>query len=200
LVLSLFVITSAVPAAAQTAQPAVTLQATGRFGTNGDFAGTVTINRFELQSDQIVAVGVVQGTLRRANRVIGSALATEVVWPVKVRAGGVVVADGRTPGTPALRQVAWSPERSPQFRLIPIQAGCTPAQVNLGATTVNLLGLDVALDPVGLTVTGEAGTPVGDLVCAISNVVQNVAGLVNTLNALLGAVTGLLGGVGLPTI
>jgi hypothetical protein len=199
--LSLFVITPAAPVAAQQApQPAVTLQATGTFANNGDFAGTLTVNRFEPHGSQVVAVGVVQGTLRRANHVIGTALAAEVIWPVTVRTGGAVVANGRTSDLPAIRHVVWSTSKSPQPRLISVQAGCTPVQIDLGATNVNLLGLDVALDPVGLTVTGQAGTPVGDLVCAVLNLVGNVAGLVNVLNALLRALTGLLGGLALPAV
>ena len=56
------------------------------------------------------------------------------------------------------------------------------------------MGLQVTLDPVALTVTGAAGTPVGDLVCAAEDLLGNVAGLVNVLNNLLGLLTGLLGG------
>jgi hypothetical protein len=199
-VLSLLVLTCAVPASAQqAAQPALTLQATGRFGPNGTFTGTLTVNRFEQQGAQIVAIGIVQGTLRQANRVIGTALAAEVMWPVQVRAGGAVAATRRMSGTPTIRQIGWSTS-SPQFRVIPAQAGCTPAQVNLGATTVNLLGLDVALDAVGLTVTGQAGTQLGDLVCAVADVLRDVTGLVNLLNSLLGTLTNLAGGVGVPII
>jgi len=73
--------------------------------------------------------------------------------------------------------------------------GCTPLQVTLGATNVDLLGLQVALDPVGVTVNGAAGTALGDLVCAASDLLGNVAGLVTLLNNLLGVVTGLLGGL-----
>src|SRR2546423_3829528 len=69
-------------AAQQTAQSAVTLQVTGSFPNNGSFAGTLTINRFEDRGSQIVAIGFVQGTLSRANRVIGTALAGQIAWPV----------------------------------------------------------------------------------------------------------------------
>jgi hypothetical protein len=81
----LLLLAGAVPAAAQrTAQSAVTLQATGSFPNNGSFVGTMTINRFEERGNQIVAIGVVQGTLTRANRVIGTAVAGEVAWPMSV--------------------------------------------------------------------------------------------------------------------
>jgi hypothetical protein len=82
------------------------------------------------------------------------------------------------------------------FRLTRVRSqGCTPLQVNLGATNVDLLGVQVALDPVGIALTGAAGTPLGDLVCAASDLLANVAGVVNLLNSVLGLVTGLLGGL-----
>ena len=187
----------AVPAAAQqTVQPAVTLQATGSFGNNGSFAGTLTINRFEQRGGQIMAIGIVQGTLSRANRVIGTALATEVAWRVRVSAGGSQLASVTSAAGPQLIAVRWPAETRSVFRPARLQAqGCTPLQVTLGANNVNLLGLDVALDPVGLTLTGNAGTPLGDLVCAAADLLGNVAGLVTVLNNLLGLVTGLLGGL-----
>ena len=90
----------------------------------------------------------------------------------------------------------WATDVSPFATVVAAQAqGCTPLQISLGATTVNLLGVQVALDPVGLTLTGQAGTPLGDLVCAASTLLGNVAGLVNLLNSVLGVVTGLLGGL-----
>ena len=82
-----FLLAAAAPALAKQAQRAVTLSASGTFGDNGSFTGTVTINRFEQQAGQIVAIGVVQGTLVRANQPIGTALLGEVVWRVKVSAG-----------------------------------------------------------------------------------------------------------------
>ena len=192
----IFVLAGALPALAQQAQPAVTLGASGTFSHDGSFTGTVTINRFEQQGNQIVAIGIVQGTLRRANRVIGTALAGEVAWPVKVSAAGNILAAHHPSSNPSLRLARWSPDVSLFVNTAAMQAqGCTPLQISLGATTINVLGTQVALDPVGLTLTGEAGTPLGDLVCAASNLLGNVAGLVNLLNNVLGVVTGLLGGL-----
>lgn len=126
---------------------------------------------------------------------IGTALATEVAWPVRVSAGGGQLA-GDAVARPQIVHVRWLSTRPSAFRLTRVQAqGCTPLQVNLGANNVDLLGFQVALDPVGLTLTGAAGTPLGDLVCAASDLLGNVAGLVNVLNNLLGLVTGLLGGL-----
>src|SRR5438067_5916408 len=174
----------------------MSLRATGAFPNNGSFTGTLTINRFEQRGDQIMAIGVVQGTLSRANRVIGTALAAEVAWPVKVTAGNSQLAGESSVASPQIIHVRWADTTYPVFRLTRIQAqGCTPLQVNLGATNVDLLGVQVALDPVGIALTGAAGTPLGDLVCAASGLLGNVAGLVNLLNNVLGLVTGLLGGL-----
>src|SRR2546423_3249539 len=193
----LLLLAAAAPAGAQqTAQRATSLRATGAFPNNGSFTGTLTINRFEQRGDRIVAIGVVQGTLSRANRVIGTALAGEVAWPVNVSTGGDQLAGGSFAAGPEIIHVRWPATTSPLFRLTGVGAqGCTPLQVNLGATNADLLGVQVALDPVGITLTGAAGTPLGDLVCAASDLLGNVAGLVNLLNSVLGLVTGLLGGL-----
>jgi hypothetical protein len=168
----------------------------GAFTNNGSFAGTLTINRFEQRGDHIVAIGVVQGTLSRANRVLGTALATEVVWPVKLHAVGDQLATNSFIARPRIMPAGWSAMSRSDPGLTAVQAqGCTPLQVTLGANNVDLLGVQVALDPVGLTVTGAAGTPLGDLVCAASDLLGNVAALVEVLNNLLGLVTGLLGGL-----
>jgi hypothetical protein len=196
---ALIVFTVALPAAAQptTTQSAATLRATGTFANNGTFAGTVTINRFEQRNGQIVAIGALQGTLSRANRVLGTALITEVAFPVKVSSGGVQLARREPFALPRLTLARATTDMAPMFRVLQVQAtqGCTPVQVNVGATTVDVLGAQVALDPIGITVTGAAGTALGDLVCAAADLVGNVAGLVNLLNSVLGLVTGLLGGL-----
>jgi len=196
---ALILIALAFPAAAQptATQSAATLRATGTFTNNGSFTGTVTINRFEQRNGQIVAIGVVQGTLSRANRVLGTALVTEVAFPVKVSSGGVQLARREQFALPRLTLARATADMAPMFRMMRVQAaqGCTPVQVNLGATNVDVLGAQVALDPTGITLAGAAGTPLGDLVCAASDLLGNVAGLVNLLNSVLGLVTGLLGGL-----
>jgi hypothetical protein len=193
----LLLLAGAVPAAAQrTAQSAVTLKATGSFPNNGSFVGTLTINRFEDRGGQIVAIGVVQGTLSRANRLIGTALAGEVAWPVSVSTGDSRLVAYKSEARPRITAVRWMAGAPATFRLMRVQAqGCTPLQVNLGATNASVLGVQVALDPVGLTLNSAAGTPLGDLVCAASDLVGKVAGVVRLLNNLLGVLTGLLGGL-----
>lgn len=187
----------ALPAAAQpgNAQEVLTLPATGAFHGGGDFRGTISINRFEQRGNQLMAIGFVSGVLTRGHRKVGTAVAGEVAWPVAIRSGGVVVAAGRQSGTAKPSLIAFSAARSAERYLLAQAASCPVLDVALGPITVDLLGFQVTLGPVALNIGGEAGTPLGDLVCAASDLLGNVAAVVNLLNSLLGLVTGLLGGL-----
>lgn len=179
----------AVPAAAQNARPngALTLQATGRFARGGEFAGTITINKFEQRGNEIVAIGFVQGTLHRGGRAVATGLAGEVEWPVIVNAG-VSLAGGRAPATGQLRRINSS--------IVLAQAGsCDVVQIALGSVDVNILGVAISLSPVALSLSGDPNEPLGKLICAVSGLLGNVAGLVELLNSILGLLTGLLGGL-----
>ena len=202
LVVVLTSVTPSVPAAAQRAraQAVLTLPATGTFPLGGEFRGTISINRFARRGNEIVAIGFVAGVLSRGSNTLGSTVAGEVSWPVRVGSGGVA---GVSNQAPALRRgqpirAAWSPGASPvAAAFLPVQAAetCPVLNVALGPNTVDLLGFQVALSGVTLDLTGVTGTPLGDLVCAASDLLGNVAGLVNLLNSILGLVTGLLGGL-----
>jgi hypothetical protein len=191
LVVMLTSVVGAVPAAAQRgrAHAVLTLPATGTFALGGEFRGTISINRFERRGTQIVAIGFVAGVLSRGSNPLGSTVAGEVA--------------GVSNRAPALRggqviRAAWSPGASPvTTTFLPVQAAetCPVLNLALGPHTVDLLGFQVALGAVTLDLTGVAGTPLGDLVCAASDLLGNVAGLVNLLNSILGLVTGLLGGL-----
>lgn len=202
--LALLLALAGAPAAAQDAgaQTAVTVSATGSFERAGDFSGTITINRFEQRGNEIVAIGFVSGRLRRGGHDIGTALAGELTWRVIVDVGGVSVASDRGAPIAELTRITLSTSARRGPRIVPVQAATCPVlQIALGANTVNLLGLQVALDPVGIVLEGQTGTPLGDLVCAVSDLLGNVAGVVNLLNNILGLLTGLLGGLtggGLP--
>jgi hypothetical protein len=170
---------------AQSSGPNVTLAAMGEFARNGTFIGSATINRFEVRDGEIVAIGLVRGTLRRGNRIVGTVLKGEVTWPVALRTGGVLAITGPAP-TARIQPAAWTLA----------QDVCPVLDLSLGPVTVNVLGIDLTLAPIALDLHGEAGTPLGGLVCAISDLLGNVVGLVNVLNAILGLLTGLLGGIG----
>ena len=189
---------AAVPVAAQgnATQPAVTLQATGTFARGGEFTGTVTINRFEQRGNRIVAIGFVRGALHRGGQTVGTALAGEVAWPVVVSSGGLSAASGPSSPAPQFMRVAASHVRAEgRIRAVQAQEVCPVLAIALAPVDVNLLGAQVALGAITFNLQGEAGTPLGDLVCAASDLLGNVAGLVNLLNSVLSLVTGLLGGL-----
>ena len=187
---------AAIPAAAEqaTTRAVLTLPVAGTFSGGGEFTGSISINRFEQRGNNIVAVGLVSGVLSRHRR-IGTAVAGEVAWPVAVRSGVQLLASTHAldPVRPA--QIAWSAGPAIPRILLAQAQSCSVLSVALGATTVNLLGVDVALGAVTFDLSGQSGTALGDLVCAASALLGNVAGLVNLLNSLLGVVTGLLGGL-----
>lgn len=191
----------AMPVAAQPARTrrALTLPATGGFAGGGSFEGRITINRFERRGNHIVAIGFVTGVLSREGASLGTAVAGEVVWPVTIEAGGISAASApRTSGERGrIIRLSWPPDRPAGSKVVPVQAeSCAVVDIALGPIAVNLLGVQVSLDPVALSLSGAAGTPLGDLVCAVSDLLGNVAALVNVLNSLLGLLLGLLGGLG----
>ena len=176
------------------AKPAsVAMPVAGAFAGGGTFNGTAVINRFEQRGNDIVAIGFVRGVLTRSGDTLGTGFAGQVVWPVAVKSGGIAGVSGNVPNTARLRPASFDESR---HRIVPVQATTCPVlQVALGAIDVNLLGVAVALDPIGLNVEGQQGTPLGDLVCSVSDLLGNVAGIVNLLNSILGLLTGLLGGL-----
>ena len=175
---------------------AVTLPAAGTFADGGEFAGTITVNRFELRDNQIVAVGLVTGVLKRGGQTLGSAVVGQVTWPVAVRVGGQLLAGGPARGAGTPTPIAWSPDTRSTFGIRRVQAEvCQVVDIALGPVNIDVLGLQIALSPVTFNLSGVTGTPLGDLVCAVSDLLGNVAGLVNLLNSVLGLLTGLLGGL-----
>jgi hypothetical protein len=178
------------------AQGVLTVPAAGTFAGGGQFTGTISINRFERRGNDIIAIGMVSGVLSRGSLTLGTAVAGEVAWPVRVGTGGLSLVNrpGSAPGR--LTRVAWTPDMPGDARLLRVQAeNCPVLNIDLGPITVDLLGALVALSPVSLDLAGVVGTPLGDLVCAASDLLGNVAAIVNLLNSILGLVTGLLGGL-----
>jgi hypothetical protein len=177
-----------VPASAQTdAAPAVTLPVEGRFGIGGEFTGTATVNKFELRNNSIVAIGFVRGTLRRGNRIVGTAVAGEVTWPVRLRVNNAAIATKMDAAAPA--------RVMPAHYVLAQAEPCPVLQIGLGSIDVNLLGVNVSLPPIALNLSGDESAPLGGLVCQVLDLLGNVVGLVGLLNSILGLITGLLGGL-----
>jgi len=199
IVIGLLIVTplaAAIPAAAQqtSTQPVLTLPATGTFARGGEFKGTISINRFDRRGNEIIAIGFVSGVLSRGSRAVGTAVAGEVAWTVRVSSDDLSLIRGRSPAAGRVMRVAWSPDEP--STLLRVQAeSCPVLNVTLGPNSVDLLGFQVTLSGITLDLTGVMGTPLGDLVCAASDLLGNVAALVNLLNSILGLVTGLLGGL-----
>lgn len=193
LVLPAMLLVMSLPVHGQSSRSALTLPSAGTFSGGGEFTGTISISRFEQRGGTIVAIGMVSGVVRRGNRVLGTAVAGELAWPVTVRSGSVALVSARGPD---LRDAPASASAVRTVALRPIQAQtCAVLNLALAPMNVDLLGAQVALGPVTLDVTGTPGTPLGDLICEASQLIGNVAGVVNLVNNLLAVLLGLLGGL-----
>jgi uncharacterized membrane protein len=192
-------VVAGVPVAAQqSAATSVTLPVAGTAGRGGEFSGTATINRFEQRNNQIVAVGFVRGVVSRGNRTMGVGLIGEVVWTVTVRAGGVAAVKGQAFDASGIRRIASEQDAKWPAGLVLAQQppeSCPAVEIVLGPTEVNVGGGTLMLGPIPITLSGDVGTPVGDLLCAVQDLIGNVAGLINLLNTILALLTGLLGGL-----
>jgi hypothetical protein len=160
----------------------------------GRFSGNVTINRFARQDNQIVAIGIVRGTVTDlAGQVIRSGLQT-IVLPVTVGSQSAVAST--TPPLAGPRMMPASFTNAQSGRIMLAQAtSCGILHLAIGGTAVNLLGVIVNLSPVTLDISGDSAGPLGALVCQILALLGQVANVVGLLNQLLGVLTGLLGGV-----
>jgi len=155
------------------------LPITGTAAGGVSFAGTFDLQKFVVRDGQVAAVGIVRGTLTGPTGTpLGSALAAPITLPVRVEPGGPIT----TVAAPSGAAVA-------------AQATCSVLHLDLGAVNLNLLGLQVATQPISLDISGDAAGPLGHLVCTILDTLNNVIGLVDLLNQLLGLLTGLLGAI-----
>lgn len=164
-VLAVVTVAAQIPTRAQAPSPsaAVTVPASGSFARGGQFTGSVTINRFEQRGSQIVAIGIVAGTLSRGGQTLGSTVVGEATWPVSVSVGGQMLARAPARGAATTRPVAFAAETRPPATTLIAQEGCQVVNVALGPHTIDVLGVQLALDPIALNLTGAAGTALGDL-------------------------------------
>ena len=143
----------------------------GSAASGGTFVGTFSINRFEARAGQVVAIGIVRGSVAG----VGTALTGEVALPVHVG--------------PASQGAA-----APQSLVAQQQATCQALHLEIGAENLNVAGLQITTQPIVIDVSGDSSAPLGNLVCTILETLNNVVGLVGLLNQLLGTLTGLVGG------
>jgi hypothetical protein len=179
--------------------PALTLPLAGTAvdaaGQRGVFTGTITINRFVGNNQQVMAVGIVRGTVTDlAGQVIRTGL-QDVVLPVSIGQRTVSLA---MPPSAAPRLIRASSTEAQSGRFILAQAqSCGILHLALGGDAVNLLGFTVNLSPITLDISGDSAGPLGALVCEVVKLLGTAANVVGLLNNLLGTLTGLLGGLGL---
>jgi hypothetical protein len=160
-------------------------------GQPGVFSGTVTINRFASLNHEIVAVGIVRGTVTTASGQV-TGLGT-VVLPVTTgfRSAGLAIPPA---AEPRLVPVSWTTDTSGRFILAQAQS-CGILHLSVGGNAVNLLGFTVNLSPITLDISGDSAGPLGSLVCQIVALLGTAANVVGVLNNLLGLLTGLVGGL-----
>ena len=167
---------------AEAAKPAATLVVpltgtvvAGATVAGGTFTGSFSISSFENRGGTIFAIGMVSGVVSGADA--GANARSGITGPLALEVTP-------TSGPALATRSAITAQATP----------CDVLHLAFGGTTLDLLGLSVALSPVTLDITGQAG-PLGVLVCQAVATLGNVAALVGLLNQILGLVTGLLGGV-----
>jgi hypothetical protein len=161
----------------------------------GRFSGSVTINRFANQNDQIVAIGIARGTVTDlAGRVVKTGL-QNVVLPVN-RIGNLSTVGLPLPPSAEPRLVPVSLANTTSGQFIRAQAqSCGVLHLDIGGNSINLLGFIVNLSPITLDISGDSAGPLGALVCQVVKLLGTVANVVGLLNQILGLVTSLVGGV-----
>ena len=162
-------------------------------GGTGTFRGTLSVQRFARKANQIVAVGLITGTLAPAGGPVGTLVYRHLV-EIPVTLTQAVA--GGAPSGAAVRPVS---HEAGMPRVILAQATCGVLNLELGAITINALGLTITTNPIVLDISGDTAGPLGNVVCQILTLlgtVGNVIGLVvNLLNTLLGLLGGLTGGL-----
>src|SRR4029077_4665572 len=126
-----------------------------------------SISSFENRAGTIYAIGMVSGAVTDSPNVTRSGISGPLALPVSP-----------TSSPPLATSSAITAQATP----------CDVLHLQFGGTTLNLLGLDVALSPVTLDIPGQAG-PLGELVCQAVATLGNVAALVGLLNQILSLLT-----------
>jgi len=150
------------------------LPITGTVAGGGTFAGTLSLQKFVVRDGQVAAVGIVRGTVTSAAGVpLGTALVGPLTLPVQVGPAATLATTTAAP--------------------VAAQATCQVLHLDIGAVNLNVLGLLVVTQPIGLDISGDSAGVLGNLVCTVLDTLNNVVDLVGLLNQILGLLTGLLG-------
>jgi hypothetical protein len=150
------------------------LPITGTAAGGVTFTGTLSVQKFVVRDGQVAVVGIVRGTATSAAGVpLGTALVGPLTLPVQVGPGPTTAPTTAAP--------------------VAAQATCQVLHLDIGAVNLNVLGLVVATQPIGLDISGDSAGVLGNLVCTVLDTLNNVVDLVGLLNQILGLLTGLLG-------
>jgi hypothetical protein len=163
------------------------LPITGSVSGGATFTGTVNIRGFAVRQGATVAIAAITGAVVDAAGVQArTGMQASLVLPVEVSAGAGA-------GSAAYRPFDRNGSlRAPGF--VRVSQACGAAHIEIGATTVNVMGVAVTLNPAVIDVGADSGGTIGSLVCQILSLVGNPTMLVSLLNSLLPLLGGLLGG------
>ena len=160
------------------------LPVTGSVVGGGNFVGTLSIQRFAVRGSATVAVAAIAGAIVNTPVEGRTGLRASIELPVIVNS--------------ALPIAAYRP-RGPAFavpRIVLARQTCTDAHIEIGGNAVvNIMDVQVMLNPAVLDVSAGSGGLISSLVCQLTGLLGSPTLLVSVLNQLLGQVVGLLGGV-----
>ena len=171
---------------ADAASPLVTLPITGSTSGHGTFTGALALSRVGADNGRIFVEGVVTGTVARTKSSVGTFVSVPVQLPLTGNWGPIAAV---APGSPLAE---WRGE-TVQRRILLAQS-CGILHLDIGAVTLNVLGVVVTTDPITLDLSGDSAAPLGSIVCALLGLVGTVGNLLNLLTSLLGGLGGALGG------
>ena len=168
--------TIAAPALAQTNRLEVPVTGVVQGAEKATFGGTVSISRFEIQDEKLVAIGQLTGTVIDKRGIAVRTIVTNVVMPVANATGA-------------------GADAASCDNAVEMQAACDILNLVLGPLHLDLLGLVIDLNQVVLNITAQPGTGnlLGNLLCAITNLLnsgslgQQIVDLLNQLIGILGA-------------
>ncbi|PYQ54544.1 MAG: hypothetical protein DMF78_05475 [Acidobacteria bacterium] len=148
------------------------------------FSGTLSVERFAVRGDGVVAIGFVAGSVSdKSGAPVGGGVVGQVELPVSVGSGVSTTAVPTTAvSNAAVQQQATT---------------CGVLHLDVGAVNLNLLGLQVATQPISidLQASSDSTNVLGHLICTALTTLNDVVGLVDVLNQILGLVGGLVGGL-----
>jgi hypothetical protein len=152
---------------------------TGSVTGGGSFVGTLSIQRFAVQSSATVAVAMIAGTVVGVPGLDGATgMRANIAVPVTVNAAVPVAYRYRGYGG---------------ARFMPVQCGgAVNLQIGAGSV-VDVMGVQVVLNPAVIDVGANTGSTIGGLVCQALSLLGSPTLLVGVLNQLLAQLVGLSG-------